>query len=106
MRTHIETSGSSDFSGDWDWVCLSPKKPKLPLLENYKFANELKVIIYNNNDFVFAEKEAKKVDETCKLLLQVEWSRTDKMLDETIDFVKKNPKWRLSVQIHKYIGVE
>jgi len=31
FHTNIETSGSSPLSGDWDWICLSPKKFKAPL---------------------------------------------------------------------------
>lgn len=105
FRIHIETSGAYPFSGIWDWVCLSPKKVKLPVEEAYQKAHELKVIIYNQNDFLFAEEQASKVNGDCLLLLQVEWSKRDKMNPFVVEYVKNNPKWRISVQTHKYLDI-
>jgi len=105
FRTHIETSGAYPFSGTWDWVCLSPKKAKLPLDQAYQKANELKIIIYNQHDFVFASQQAQKVRKECKLFLQVEWSKRNKMNVLIVDYVKNNPKWRISVQTHKYLDI-
>jgi 7-carboxy-7-deazaguanine synthase len=105
FRVHIETSGAYPFSGVWDWVCLSPKKLKLPVEEAYQKADELKIIIYNHNDFIFAEEQAAKVNEDCVLLLQVEWSKRDKMNPILVEYVKNNPKWRISVQTHKYLDI-
>jgi len=105
FRTHIETSGAYPFSGNWNWVCLSPKKTKLPLQDAYKKANELKVIIYNQHDFVFASQQAEKVGKNCILFLQAEWSKREKMNPYIVDYVKNNPKWRISVQTHKYLDI-
>lgn len=105
FRVHIETSGAYPFSGMWDWICLSPKKLKLPVEEAYQKANELKVIIFNHNDFLFAEEQAAKVHKDCVLLLQVEWSKRDKMTPFVVEYVKNNPKWRISVQTHKYLDI-
>jgi 7-carboxy-7-deazaguanine synthase len=105
IKTHIETSGAYSFSGKWDWFCLSPKKTKLPLEEVYKEADELKMIIHNLNDFKFAEEQALKVDEKCELFLQPEWSKRDKMIPEIVDYVMKNPKWKISLQTHKYLDI-
>jgi len=105
FRTHIETSGAYPFSGSWDWVCLSPKKTKLPLEEAYQKADELKIIIYNQHDFVFANQQAEKVRKECQLFLQVEWSKRDKMNTLIVDYVKNNPRWRISVQTHKYLDI-
>lgn len=105
MKTHIETSGAYAFSGIWDWFCLSPKKTKLPLAEVYDKADELKMIIYNSNDFKFAEEEAKKVGPNCKLYLQPEWSKREKMIPIIVDYVMKNPKWKVSLQTHKYLDI-
>jgi len=105
MKTHIETSGAYAFSGIWDWFCLSPKKTKLPLAEVYDKADELKMIIYNSNDFNFAEEEAKKVGPNCKLYLQPEWSKREKMIPIIVDYVMKNPKWKVSLQTHKYLDI-
>ncbi len=104
-KTHIETSGSYPLTGDWDWVCLSPKKAKLPIDDAYKYADELKIIIYNNHDFIFAQEQAKKVNNKAILYLQPEWGKRNKMMSLMVDFVKKNPKWKLSLQTHKYLNI-
>ncbi|MEI6865866.1 7-carboxy-7-deazaguanine synthase QueE [Flavicella sp.] len=105
MRTHIETSGAYKLSGIWDWFCLSPKKTKLPLKECYQAADELKMIIHNTNDFQFAEEQATKVSNSCILYLQPEWSKKDKMIPKIIDYVMKHPKWKISLQTHKYLNI-
>ena len=105
FETNIETSGSYAMSGTWDWICVSPKKFKSPTPEALSAANELKVIIYNKNDFDWAEKNAALVSENCKLYLQPEWDRSAIMTPQIIEYIKANPKWELSLQIHKYINV-
>jgi organic radical activating enzyme len=105
FRTHIETSGAYKLSGDWDWICLSPKKFKAPVAEVIQKAHELKVIIYNKSDFLFAEKYAQLVPKDCLLLLQPEWDRREVMLPLVIDYVKKYPKWKISLQTHKFMDI-
>jgi len=105
IKTHIETSGAYSFSGSWDWFCLSPKKTKLPLEEVYKEADELKIIIFNKSDFKFAEEQAAKVGSNCELFLQPEWSKKDKMTELIVDYVMKKPKWKISLQTHKYLNI-
>jgi len=105
LKTHIETSGAYSFSGVWDWFCLSPKKTKLPLEEVYIEADELKMIIHNKSDFEFAEEHAAKVGEKCELFLQPEWSKKEKMTELIVDYVMKNPKWKISLQTHKYLNI-
>lgn len=102
---HIETSGAYSLSGTLDWVTLSPKKLALPQPDVLEKANELKCIIYNNDDYKFAEKYAELVQPSCKLYLQVEWSRRDTKTAEMIEYVKQNPKWQVSVQTHKYLDI-
>ncbi len=102
---NIETSGSSPLSGELDWICLSPKKFKNPLPEAYEKANELKIIVFNEHDFRWAEEEAAKVNPNCLLLLQPEWGRQEKMLPRIIEYVKQNPKWRVSLQTHKFMQI-
>ena len=104
-KTHIETSGAYPLTGVWDWVCLSPKKAKLPIEDAYNHAQELKIIIYNNHDFKFAEQEAKKVNKNAILYLQPEWGKREEMMSLMVDFVKKNPKWKISLQTHKYLNI-
>ncbi|MDG2492383.1 MAG: 7-carboxy-7-deazaguanine synthase QueE [Flavobacteriaceae bacterium] len=105
ISTHIETSGAYDLSGSWDWFCLSPKKTKLPTKEAYEAADELKMIIHNQNDFKFAEEQAAKVGKDCILFLQPEWSKRDEMMSEMVDYVLKNPRWKVSLQTHKYLNI-
>jgi len=105
FQTNIETSGSSPMSGDWDWVCLSPKKFKAPLAENLPLASELKVVVFNNSDFDWAEAHAKQVSPACKLYLQPEWDKSAQITPKVIDYIKANPQWELSAQLHKYIQV-
>jgi organic radical activating enzyme len=105
FQTNIETSGAYPMSGTWDWVCFSPKKFKEAHESIFVVANELKVIVYNKSDFAFAEKYAKLVNNDCVLLLQPEWSKQDKMLPQIIEYVKANPKWRVSLQTHKFMNI-
>jgi 7-carboxy-7-deazaguanine synthase len=105
LQTNIETSGAHPLSGNWHWICLSPKKFKAPLPEILPVANELKVVIFNKSDFDWAEKYAALVSPACKLYLQPEWDKAAQMTPLIIEYIKANPKWELSLQIHKYINV-
>ena len=105
IKTHIETSGAYKMTGNWDWICLSPKKNKNPLDEAYVRANELKMIIHNLNDLKFAENESNKVNKDCILYLQPEWSKRDKIMPIIVDYVMRNDKWRVSLQTHKYLNI-
>jgi organic radical activating enzyme len=105
FSTNVETSGSYPVSGEWDWICLSPKKFKPPLPENLALAHELKVVIFNRSDFAWAEKYAAQVSPDCKLYLQPEWDKSAAIMPAIIDYIKANPRWELSLQIHKFIHV-
>lgn len=105
FQTNIETSGSSALSGNWDWICLSPKKFKAPLPEVIEKASELKVVVFNKSDFDWAEKHAAMVPPHCKLYLQPEWEKAALVTPLIIDYIKQHPKWRISLQVHKYINV-
>jgi organic radical activating enzyme len=105
FQTNIETSGSSPLSGEWDWICLSPKKFKAPLPEVVPHASELKVVIFNKSDFDWAETYAALVSPNCKLYLQPEWDKAAQVTPLIIDYIKANPQWELSLQVHKYINV-
>jgi 7-carboxy-7-deazaguanine synthase len=105
FATNIETSGAWPLSGQWDWICLSPKKFKAPLPGICVFANELKVVIYNKSDFDWAEKWAEQVSPGCRLYLQPEWSKSAVVTPLIIDYIKEHPNWGFSLQLHKYINV-
>ena len=101
----LETSGSSKLSGNWDWICLSPKKNKKPLAEFFQKAHELKVIISSEDDFEWAEKNAAQVNDKCVLYLQPEWSKVGIMMQTIVDYALENPKWKISIQSHKYMHI-
>ena len=101
----IETSGAHTITGEWDWICISPKKFKAPLTENIQYADELKVVIYHPSDFEWAEKYKTMVSDNCICLLQPEYSKHTKAVELIVDYVKNNPTWRISLQTHKVINV-
>jgi 7-carboxy-7-deazaguanine synthase len=105
IETAIETSGCYQLNGNIDWYCFSPKKFKAPADEAYQKANELKVVIFHESDLAWAEEHASKVDRNCMLYLQPEWSRQERILPQIIDYVKSNPKWRISLQTHKFMQI-
>lgn len=105
FNTFIETSGAYELTGHWDWICLSPKKTSPPKASIYKNTHEIKVIIFNQDDFKWAETHANLASENCRLFLQPEWSKIDKILPEIIDYVMKNPKWNISLQSHKFMHI-
>jgi 7-carboxy-7-deazaguanine synthase len=105
LRCHLETSGAHPLSGNWDWICLSPKKFKAPLPACLPMANELKVVVYHPSDLEWADSYAAQVAASCKLYLQPEWDRADKVTQLLVEKIKSDPRWQLSLQVHKYINV-
>jgi organic radical activating enzyme len=105
LLVHLETSGAWPLSGDWDWVCLSPKKFKAPLPEVVRRADELKVVVYNRSDFEWAERYAAQVSVGCRLFLQPEWEKAAAVTPSIIEYIQAHPKWELSLQTHKYIHI-
>lgn len=105
VDVHIETSGAYDLTGDWDWVCLSPKRNALPRGSALEAAHELKTVVFHRNDLRFAERFADKVSASCHLYLQPEWSVRDRMMPLIVHYINTHPKWRMSLQVHKYLGV-
>lgn len=101
----IETSGTHPLDVPVDWYCFSPKKFKAPLDEAYDKASELKIIVFNKSDLKWAEEHAERVNDECLLYLQPEWSKEEEMLPLIVDYIKENPKWRVSLQTHKYMNI-
>lgn len=106
LQRWLETSGSERLSGEWDWICLSPKQGIRVFPEYYAAASELKVVIAREADFAFAEQQAAEVSSSCLCFLQPEWGEREKVLPQVIHYIKTNPRWNLSLQLHKLIGVE
>lgn len=105
LEIFLETSGTHPFSGEFDWVCLSPKRQMPPLAEAFGRAHELKVIIQTVDDFAWAEENARRVGRYCRLYLQPEWSVFDKIIPEIVEYAKANPRWSISVQTHKFMKI-
>lgn len=105
IKTHIETSGAHPLSGSWDWICLSPKKFKVPQASVIAAADELKVVVFHPSDLDWAEQYAAKVSPACLLYLQPEWSKAAMMTPLIIDYILKNPRWIISLQTHKYLSI-
>ncbi len=102
---HLETSGAHALSGEWDWICLSPKKFRPPVSSVYERADELKIVVYNKTDLRWAKELVSLIRPKCRLYLQPEWSRRAEMTPLIVEFVKENPEWEISLQIHKYMNV-
>lgn len=105
LECYIETSGAYTLTGDWDWICVSPKKFKRPLDEVLNAAHELKVIVYNESDFNWAEQHRLKVKDTCMLFLQPEYSVFNKVSPLIVDYAMKSPDWTISLQTHKILQI-
>ena len=105
IEVAIETSGCYPVRGEIDWYCFSPKKFKAPCSESYLRANELKVVISHPSDFEWAELHAQQVSNECELFLQPEWSKQERFLPQIIEYVKNHPRWRVSLQTHKYMNI-
>lgn len=105
LEIFLETSGTHPFSGEFDWVCLSPKRQMPPLAEVYGRAHELKVIIQSEDDFAWAEENARKVGRYCRLYLQPEWSVFENIMPAIVEYAKQNPKWSISTQTHKFMKI-
>ncbi len=101
----IETSGTSNLAGNVDWYTFSPKKFKAPVEEAYSKASELKIVIFHKSDLAWAEDHSQKVNENCVLYLQPEWSKREQLLPAIIEYVKNHPKWKISLQTHKYLEI-
>ncbi len=104
-RTHLETSGAYPLTGTWDWICVSPKKFKVPIVNVLEHADELKVVVFNASDFAWAKQHVEHVTDKCILFLQPEWSKEKEMLPLMTTFIHEHPQWKLSLQIHKYMNV-
>jgi organic radical activating enzyme len=105
LEIFLETSGTHPFSGEFDWVCISPKRQQPPLAEAFGRAHELKVIIQTEDDFLWAEENARRVGRYCRLYLQPEWSVFDEIMPKIVEYAKSNPRWSISIQTHKFMRI-
>ena len=105
---HLETSGVNQLSGNPDWITLSPKRHLPPNLQILKSCQEIKFIIQEKEDIFFAKKlaaQAQKINNKKPFLfMQPGWDNEEgKKL--VVEFISKNPEWRMSVQTHKWLNI-
>lgn len=101
---HLETSGVDPLSGDFDWITLSPKRHQPPRKELVRSCHELKVVVHEPEDLVFADAIALGTGPDTALLLQPGWgSQSGQRL--SVAYVQRHRRWRLSLQTHKWLGV-
>ena len=105
LEIFIETSGTNPISGEFDWICLSPKRQMPPLEEALLRADELKVIVQTKEDLEWAVDCSKKVKSKCLLYLQPEWSVYESIIGDIVEWVKENPQWNISIQTHKFMHI-
>ncbi len=105
FRTHLETSGTHKLSGDWHHICFSPKKFKAPVEDIHQLADELKVVVVNRHDLGWADGHAALVRPSCANFLQPEWDKRDAVAPLIVEKVKADPRWRISLQTHKYLNI-
>ena len=109
---HLETSGVVPLSGAFEWITLSPKRHRPPQPALLEQCHELKVVIHEPTDLDFAMAMAT----ACQTMrsssrpgpqLCVQpgaGSATGTRL--AIHHVKQHPQWRLSLQTHKWLGLQ
>jgi organic radical activating enzyme len=105
LEIFIETSGTNPISGEFDWICLLPKRQMPPLEEALRRADELKVIIQTKEDLEWAVECSKRVSRKCRLYLQPEWSVYEQIIGDIVEWVKLNPVWNISIQTHKFMHI-
>jgi len=110
LPLHLETSGVDPLSGRFDWITLSPKPHRPPTPELLAACHELKVVVQTPTDLAFAETMATAALQDRDsgpgpaLLLQPAWNHPAG-LQLTLEHVRRNPAWRLSLQTHKWLAI-
>ncbi len=106
----IETNGTIPIEhGLIDWICVSPKDQLYPNAKiKQRYGDELKCVYVGQNLTLYDDL----IDGFNNLYLQpcyidnesVEWNGKNFALTEEV--VKNNPQWRLSLQTHKWMGID
>ena len=91
----IETNGTGALPLSLNWITTSPKAPG-----RFK-CDELKVV-YEGQDL----NQYSVIHRIGRPVYQFLQPCSMENIDETVQAVKENPTWRLSLQTHKLIGIE
>lgn len=92
-KVHVETNGTHQLPDNIDWVTCSPKTDTCAVTR----VNELKVVYQGQDVEAIASRFV--ADHLC--LQPCSGTNTA----ETIEYVKRHPHWRLSLQTHKLINI-
>jgi 7-carboxy-7-deazaguanine synthase len=95
----VETNGTLDAPDHIDWICMSPKANTEIKL---KKGNEIKVIFPQES----LDPEKFSLFDFSEFYLQpMDSNEYQENLNATITYCQKNPKWKLSLQTHKILGI-
>jgi 7-carboxy-7-deazaguanine synthase (Cx14CxxC type) len=96
----IETNGTLPVPREIDWICVSPKAGA-PLTQ--RSGDELKLVYPQQ---ALDPREVEGLDFAHFLLQPMdEGAKTPANLRAAIDYCHAHPKWRLSLQTHKLLGL-
>lgn len=96
----IETNGTVELSDGIDWICMSPKANTEIVVTQ---GNELKLVFPQKN---MNPIDFEKMDFEHFLLQPLDDPDVEENTYKAVAFCKSHPKWRLSIQGHKYIGID
>ena len=98
----IETNGTIEVPADIDWVCVSPKSGAEWVQIR---GDELKLIVPQVG-LMPEQVEARSDLEFEHWLLQpMDGPERDHNTQRVIEYCQSNPRWRMSTQVHKYLGI-
>lgn len=105
---HIETNGSirlsDDIENNIDWITVSPKDAPIKIQR----IDELKALYHGERQDMAALDSIRTANPDCRYLQPCDVNNpqeNSRILSETIEYIKQNPRWRLSLQTHKIIGI-
>ncbi len=95
----IETNGTVALPEGIDWITVSPKAQTEILIQK---GHELKLVYPQEN---VDPKTFEGLDFEHFFVQPLESSGWEANTKKTLAFAKANPKWRVSVQSHKYLNI-
>lgn len=96
----IETNGTHKLPAALDWVCMSPKANTNIIVDK---GDEIKIVIPQRG---IDPRDFENLKFKHFFVQAMESEQWDDNIKHAVDFAMQNPKWRLSVQTHKYLGVK
>ena len=108
FRVHMESNGTRAPAGPVDWLTISPKPQHHPaglLLAERVPADEVKVVIDDTVDEAVLDRYA--VQWRCEHYFVQPWMDAgyQRNLERAMRLVQARPRWRLSMQLHKIVGI-